>query len=112
MADINDPDRAPKIVLYFKQWREWRGWTQRQLAERIGVSIATVSRHESEGKRVNISKSYLEKFVHAVGCPNPWDPIAGPPGSLPPTYQLLRNLKPDSQEQAHRIIETFRDRDP
>jgi transcriptional regulator with XRE-family HTH domain len=109
MAD--DEQTPPRIHLYFREWREWRGWSQEELAAKMGVSNVTVHRYETD-KRKSISRTYLEKFVHTVGCPNPWDPIAGPPGTLPPTYQLLRNLKPTLQEHVRRVIESARDVDP
>jgi transcriptional regulator with XRE-family HTH domain len=106
--DFNQP---PRIRLYFREWREWAGLSQDELASKIGESAETVARNE-KGKRVHIRISYLEKFVHAIGCPNPWDPIAGPPGTLPPTFQILRNLNRQNQEHAHRILETFLYRGP
>ena len=108
MVTLPNKNNKQGITLFFREWREWAGLSQEQLAAKIGESTKVVSTYEND-KHVGIRLQYLEKFAKAVGCPNPWDPIAGPPGSLPPTYRLLRELKPESQDMAQRILEAIRD---
>jgi transcriptional regulator with XRE-family HTH domain len=106
MMNGNDVNEPAGLRLFFKEWRDWAGLTQEELARRMGELVATVRRVEN-GERSGLRYSYLEKFVRIVGCPNPWDPLAGPPGPLPETYHLLRSLEPEQQQHARRLIETF-----
>jgi transcriptional regulator with XRE-family HTH domain len=110
MNERDDDNKPPRLRLYFREWREWAELSQEELARRMGELVATVRRVENN-ERIGIRLSYLEKFVHIVGCPNTWDPLAGPPGTLPPTYHLLRRVKPEHLRQVRRIIETFHDGD-
>ena len=66
--------------IYFKEWREFRAMSQIELARRIGVTSATVSRIEN-GKRV-FTSDYLFAFVEIIGCPNPGDPVNRPPDPM------------------------------
>lgn len=64
--------------VYFKEWRKFAGFSQEQLADRMGTSAPTVSRIE-KGDR-DFSGHYLQTFANAIGC-HPGDPIS----RLPPT---------------------------
>jgi Helix-turn-helix domain/Peptidase S24-like len=76
VSRIHLKDAAP-VRAYFAEWREWKGWSQQALAERMETTVATVSRIET-GQR-DWGKGYLEAFAHVIGCPNPVDPLTGPP---------------------------------
>lgn len=39
--------KTPRRRTFFRQWREHRGFTQEQLAERLETSVASISRLES-----------------------------------------------------------------
>ena len=108
MIALPKNNNARGIRLYFREWRECAGLSHEQLAPLIGESTATISKYEND-KRIGIRLTYLIKFARAVGCPNPWDPIAGPPGTLPLMYRQLRDLNPAGQDAAQRIIEAIRD---
>ena len=48
-------------------WREYRGWTQKELARRLGVTQAAVARLEKPGS--NPRRSTLQKLAKALKCP-------------------------------------------
>lgn len=51
---------------FIKSWREYRGLTQEQVADRMDISPQQVSRIET-GKRP-YTQATLEGFAHAFGC--------------------------------------------
>lgn len=84
---------AMPVRTYFKEWREWKGWTQQELADRMETTKQTVSRVEN-GER-DWSKGYLEAFSHVIGCPRPEDPISRPPGAAITLDDMLRDASPE-----------------
>jgi transcriptional regulator with XRE-family HTH domain len=49
-------------------WRVWMGWTQAQLAERTGLSRASICQYEGAGKhKSDPSQAALNKIVAAFG---------------------------------------------
>ena len=40
-------------LAYLRAWREWRGYSQRELGERAGVNWVTISRLERGASRAN-----------------------------------------------------------
>lgn len=59
MATVN-------LALRIKTWRSARGLTQRQLAERVGVTVAAVSYWESGTNPPSLD--HLGKLVVALGA--------------------------------------------
>ena len=51
--------------LYLREWRQDRGLTQEQLADRIGTTKATISRIETRGRDATLG--FLEAAVEALG---------------------------------------------
>lgn len=96
---------AKPIRTYFKEWREWKGWTQQELADRLETTTATVSRIENGAR--DWSKGYLESFSHVIGCEDPTDPITRPPYGPEPIIKLLRSASPEKQAEALRIVEAL-----
>lgn len=92
---------AKPAKTYFKEWREWKGWTQQELADRMEIAKQTVSRVEN-GMR-DWGKGYLEAFAYVIGC-DVSDPITRSPDT-PSADQLLRNATPEQRRQAMAIIE-------
>ena len=110
MAEHDDPEQLPEIRLYFREWRDRAGISQDRLAELMGTSGGTISKHENE-KRSGVQFDYLVKFATAVGC-KPWDPLIGPPGILPEIGKRLLELNPADQQLILGIIELLRARYP
>lgn len=96
---------AKPVRTYFAEWREWKGWTQQELADRMGTTAATVSRVEN-GER-DWGKGYLEAFSYVIGCPNPTDPLTRPPGTPTTLDDMLRDAPADKRETIFRVIETL-----
>jgi DNA-binding Xre family transcriptional regulator len=61
--------------LFVRAWREHRGMTTEQLANRIEMSVATVSRLESGDKEW--TSSQLDALAEALGC-QPKDLLSSP----------------------------------
>jgi len=94
---------ARPVRTYFKEWRDWKGWSQQELADRIGTSKQTVSRVET-GER-DWGKGYLEAFAHVIGCPNPTDPITRPPNAPITLDDMVRDLPVEKRTQVIDFIE-------
>jgi transcriptional regulator with XRE-family HTH domain len=108
MAKRKQPQQPHEIPLHFREWREAAGLSQERLAKRMGISGAQISKRET-GQRKGVTLDFLVKFAAAVDC-NPWDPIAGPPGTLSQINQLLGQLQPGDQDLILRIVQVFVDR--
>lgn len=71
----------PRQRHFLKQWREFRGFNQSQLAERIGTSVPNVSRVE------NFKQPYTQDFLELAA-----DALSTDPASI-----IIRNpLAPDA----------------
>ena len=96
---------AKPVRTYFAEWRDWKGWTQQELADRMETTAATVSRVEN-GDR-DWSKGYLEAFAYVIGCPNPTDPITRPPNAPITLDDMLKNASPEIRRQAFTVVEAL-----
>lgn len=97
--------RRPRRV-YLTEWREYRNLTQKQLAERLGCDVMTVSRWELH--KVAISTDALAALAEALGgdLMEPEDLYHHP--DRPTPNQLLRDQTQDIQDQAISIIKAIR----
>jgi transcriptional regulator with XRE-family HTH domain len=50
--------------VFLREWREYLGLTQEQIAERIGITKGTVSRMETKDREPNLG--YLAAFAEAI----------------------------------------------
>jgi len=94
---------AKSLPIYFREWREHLGWSQEQLADRIGTTKQSVSRIERGIWKWH--SAYLEAFAAVCNCPSPLDPISRPPHvelSLEARFRALPLL---SQEQVLDLLE-------
>ena len=55
------------LILTIREWRERRGMTQAQLAERVGVRQATISDLET-GQSRRIELDLLDRLSRALRC--------------------------------------------
>jgi transcriptional regulator with XRE-family HTH domain len=99
------PRIGPKrpLRLYLAQWREQRGLTQQQLADRLGTTDVTVSRWET-GKRqptLNVQAAIAEALdIHPLDlCRHPDQPSAD---------ALLRDQPKQVRDQAFKLIQAIR----
>lgn len=85
-------------------WREDRGLTQDELADRAATSIATISRLES-GK-VGYTKSMLENIALALTV-EPWQLLGQRPDVAPELMQKLQYAAPDQLKQIEAVADAL-----
>jgi transcriptional regulator with XRE-family HTH domain len=97
--------RRPRRV-YLPEWREAKSLTQKQLADRIGTDVMTISRWENH--RVAISTDTLAVLAEALGgdLMEPEDLYHHP--DQPTPNQLLRDQPPDVIESAMKMLRAIR----
>jgi transcriptional regulator with XRE-family HTH domain len=89
--------------LYIMQWREHRGMTQEQLADRLGTTSMTVSRWERGA--VALNTTVMSELADALGI-EPEDLYHHPDSPSP--NALLRGQPREVLDQAIRIITALR----
>ena len=87
---------------YLREWRNSRGLTQEQVAERLNTSKGQVSNWES-GKR-GMSAGVIEALEEALQL-EPGDLFRNP--AQPSADDLLRNATPEQRRQALSVIEAL-----
>jgi transcriptional regulator with XRE-family HTH domain len=90
---------------FIKEWREYRGLKQPQLAERIGVTKATISRVENG--ETDYTQSLLEVLADALGC-EPADLIVRNPMDPDAPWSIWETLKPSERRQAIEVIKAIK----
>jgi transcriptional regulator with XRE-family HTH domain len=98
------PRRKRRVFL--AEWRDSKGLSQKQLADRLGCDVMTVSRWELH--KTAISTDALAALAEALGgdMMEPEDLYHHP--DKPSPNQLLRDQSPAIQEQALSIIRAIR----
>lgn len=100
---------------YIREWREWRGLTQEQLAGRVAIltekdamDVSTISKIETGAR--GYRQPVLEAFAEALGC-DPPDLLRPPPRPDNEIVhwainwaQRLADRPPAQQERAQRIL--------
>lgn len=84
---------------YLQEWRDSRGLTQQQLADRVNTGKDQISRWES-GKR-GMSAGVIEALEEALQL-EPGDLFRDP--TQPSVDELLRNATPEQRQQAFSVI--------
>lgn len=92
--------------IYLAEWRESKSLSQKQLADRLGCDVMTISRWELH--KVAVSTDALAALAEALGGDfmEPEDLYHHP--DTPTPNQLLRDQTPAIQEQAMSIIRAIR----
>lgn len=91
------------VKLFIAEWRESRGLTQQQLADRIGSTKSSISRWEGSSRDVTFGA--LGAIAEALNC-DVADLRRDP--ARPSADALLRSLDATTQRQAFRLIEALR----
>lgn len=94
--------RRPRRI-YLAEWRDYRGLTQEQLANRLGVTDVSVSRWETG--RALLNTNVLAAICEALSIEPP-DLYRHP--DTPSADALLRDQPKDIREQAFRVIKALR----
>jgi transcriptional regulator with XRE-family HTH domain len=92
---------------FLKEWREYRGYTQEQAAEMIGMDRSNLSRVERG--EIPYSQALLEAAAEAYRC-DPADLIIRNPlnEDAPWTvYDTLRKADPETQSAVQRAVDGF-----
>ena len=85
-------DQRP--TYFFRAWREFRSLTQEQLAERVGMSISSVSQIETGAQ--GFTDSTLRAFAEGLGV-DPGDLLSHDPrveGAVVDLMRLIRTKDP------------------
>lgn len=80
---------------FIREWREFRGLTQEQVANRLDISATTVGRIENNV--VPYNQDFLEEAAIALQC-DPWDLLHRDPRKEGEVIDLMRRL--DERERA------------
>jgi transcriptional regulator with XRE-family HTH domain len=91
------------VRLFLAEWRESRGLTQQQLADRLETSDVTVSRWETGKRRPDDDAKGAIAWVLGIEIV---DLYRHP--DQPSADALLRDQPPDVQDQAFRVIAAMR----
>lgn len=100
------PRIKPKrpVRLFLAQWREKKGLTQQQVADRMETSDATISRYETGERRPDINAQAA--YAEALGLEHFTQLWRDP--ERPSADDLLRDQPPEVVEQAMNIIRAIR----
>lgn len=90
---------------HIKEWRRHRGLTQDQLAERIGIDRAYLSKIES-GKR-RYDQPFLEAAAEILRC-EPADLIVRDPTDPDGIWSVWDQLRPVERQQVVEIAKTLK----
>jgi transcriptional regulator with XRE-family HTH domain len=94
--------------LFLREWRQLKGLTQDQLAERLNTSKSVISELESGKKRWN--QDHLGELAFALGC-DPEDLLH--PGPRPkdpnePFIMIWNSIPDDLKPQALRVLQALK----
>ena len=103
MIDRIGPRRP--IRWYLKEWREKRGLTQEQLADRMETNKGQVSKLERGAQRMN--DEWIAGCAFALGV-EPGDLLKDPNAPCP--HDLLSGATPEQREKALKMIAIILDR--
>lgn len=90
---------------YIKEWRKFRGLTQDQLAERIGVTKSYVSKIESFKRRYD--QPFLEAAAEVLQC-SPADLIIRDPSDPDGIWSVWDALTTPQRNQVVEIAKTIK----
>lgn len=96
------PKSGRPFRMFFKEWREHRGLTQEQVAERLDTTKATVSRMES-GK-VQYNRGYVEALADALQV-EPEQLFHHP--DRPSIDALLQKASPEDRARVLSVVEAL-----
>lgn len=100
MPPIKKPTRNRRRH-FIKEWRDYRGLTQEQAADRIGVSGTTWGRIEAN--KVPYNQDFLEEAAIALQC-EPWDLLNRDPNKDGEVVDLMRHLSDRQKGEAEEFI--------
>lgn len=105
MAPVPKPRRNLSRT-FLKEWREYRGLTQEQAAERLNVSRTLLSKIENA--KSPYTQGFMEAAAEAYMCDVPDLIVRDPNSPIWSIYDTLKALPKAAQEQVGEIVKTFR----
>lgn len=87
---------------FIRQWRKYRGLTQEQLAERIGMTHGAIG--QLERGEVDYTQSTLEALAYAMMC-QPADLIVRDPYAE--NWSIMDSLKDIPEADRKRVVEVI-----
>lgn len=105
MAPVPKPRRSLSRT-HLREWREYRGLTQKQAAERLNVSRTLLSKIENA--KSPYTQGFMEAAADAYRCDVADLIMRDPTSPIWSIYDTLRNLPADQQAHIEAIVKTFR----
>lgn len=90
---------------YFKEWRKFRGLTQEQLAERIGIARSYLTKIERGDRRYD--QPFLEAAADALRC-SPADLIMRDPTDSEALWSIWHGLSPTERIRVVAVIKAIK----
>lgn len=106
--------KRPRQRYFFREWRKYRGLTQTELAEVVGLEVSSIS--QLENAKQGFTDQTLMAFAEALNCSvadlltrNPLDENSSSPWSVwtripdsdrPQALRVLQSFVPDGQKKA------------
>ena len=90
---------------HIKEWRKYRGLTQEQLAERIGIARSYLTKIERGTRRYD--QPFLEAAAEALRC-EPGDIITRNPSDPESIWSIWDQLNPLERQQAIAVIRAIK----
>lgn len=114
MPRRRDEDLLKDVGRRLARIRKDRGWTQEQLADKIGIAPVTLSRLETGARAMSLSSLSTIAHMLEVGLGDVLDTATPPPAQqLPPRenemLRLFRELRQDRQDLVLRVARELAD---
>lgn len=97
MKKVTPNFKPPKPRYYFREWRKYRGFTQEELAEMVGVTPPSIS--QLERGLQGFTDSTLEAMSNALSC-QPGDLLMRNPLDEDAPWSIWDHLKPEQKKSA------------
>ncbi len=104
MATVKPRLKGAKPRYYFREWRKFRGYTQEQLAEMVGLSAPGISQLET-GKQ-GFTDSTLEVLAEALAC-RPGDLLMRNPLDDESVWSIWDHIDEADRPQVLRVLQTY-----
>lgn len=100
------PANAPFRRTFIREWREYKGLTQEQLADRLEGVITQGALSRLERGLSGYTQASLEAIAYALGC-DPGDLIGRLPGAPHELTLIVNKLPPEKKQQAIAILKAI-----
>lgn len=89
------------IRTFFREWREYRGMTLKEVAQKMGTTKQSIWRIESGAS--DWTKGFVESFAHVMQCASPLDPLLRSPLS----EQVIDAILADANELVRQQVTDY-----